>query len=116
MLAFMAAVAAIPIQAIEKEPLAEYASRRARVAEQIKGGALIIFGAPDSDLTKFKQEDSFYYLTGFNEPDAVLLMDTSGDEVEETLFIPPPMVFWICCISSMILAAVPGLLPIGNSC
>ena len=88
-LAFLAAASAIPVQAIEKEPPAEYASRRARVAEQIKGGALIVFGAPDSDLAKFKQEDSFYYLTGFNEPDAALLIDTTGDEVEEILFIPP---------------------------
>ena len=63
----------IPVAAIEKEPLSEYASRRSRVAEQIKGNALILYGNPDSDLVKFKQEDNFYYLTGFSEPDAVLV-------------------------------------------
>jgi Xaa-Pro aminopeptidase len=88
-LALLAIAATIPVQAIEKEPLEEYASRRARVAEQIKGGALILLGAPDSDLVKFKQEDNFYYLTGFNEPDAALLIDATGDPVEEILFIPP---------------------------
>jgi Xaa-Pro aminopeptidase len=76
------------IAAIEKEPLSEYASRRARVAEQIKGNALILYGNPDSDLVKFKQEDNFYYLTGFSEPDAVLVIDATGEQPEETLFHP----------------------------
>jgi Xaa-Pro aminopeptidase len=77
------------LSALEKEPLTEYASRRARVAEQIKGSALILFGAPDSELVKFKQEDNFYYLTGFSEPDAALLIDASGDTTEEILFVQP---------------------------
>jgi Xaa-Pro aminopeptidase len=79
----------ICVQAIEREPLAEYASRRARVAEQIKGGVLVLFGREDSDLVKFKQEDYFYYLTGFNEPDAVLVIDATAQQPEESLFIPP---------------------------
>ena len=82
-------VVALPLVAIEKEPLAEYASRRARVAAEIKGGALILFGNPDSDLMKFKQEENFYYLTGFNEPDATLVIDATGDQPEEILFIKP---------------------------
>ena len=81
--------ATVPVAAIEKEPLSEYASRRARVAQQIKGSALVLFGAPDSDLAKFKQEDNFYYLTGFSEPDAVLFIDATGDAPEEVLFIKP---------------------------
>src|SRR5262245_44336841 len=79
----------VPVQGIEKEPLAEYASRRARVVEQIKGNALILFGKASSDLVKFKQEDYFYYLTGFSEPNAVLLIDATGDQPEEILFIEP---------------------------
>ena len=59
----------IPVSGIEKEPLTEYASRRARVAAEIKGNALILFGNADNDLVKFKQEDNFYYLTGFSEPE-----------------------------------------------
>jgi Xaa-Pro aminopeptidase len=69
--------------------LTEYASRRARVAAEIKGNALILYGNPDSDLVKFKQDEDFYYLTGFNEPDAVLVIDATGDQPEETLFIKP---------------------------
>ena len=51
----------LPVSGIEKEPLTEYASRRARVAAEIKGNALILFGTPVNDLVKFKQEDNFYY-------------------------------------------------------
>src|SRR5688572_13556068 len=83
------AVISLPVVAIEKEPLAEYASRRARVAAEIKGGALVLYGNPDSDLMKFKQEENFYYLTGFNEPDAILVIDATGDQPEEILFIKP---------------------------
>jgi Xaa-Pro aminopeptidase len=79
----------IPVVAIEKEPLSEYASRRARVAAEIKGNTLILYGNPDSDLVKFKQEDNFYYLTGFSEPDAVLVIDATGEQPEEMLFIKP---------------------------
>jgi len=79
----------ISLAAIEKEPLSEYASRRARVAAEIKGNALILYGNADSELVKFKQEDNFYYLTGFSEPDAVLVIDSTGDQPEETLFIKP---------------------------
>ena len=61
---------------------------RASSAE-IKGNALILFGKADNDLVKFKQEDNFYYLTGFSEPNAVLLIDATGDQPEEILFVEP---------------------------
>lgn len=79
----------VSLAAIEREPNTEYASRRARLAEQVKGSALVLFGAPDSDLVKFKQTDNFYYLTGFSEPDAVLVIDATGERPEETLYIRP---------------------------
>ncbi len=78
----------VSFTALEKEPLSEYASRRARVAEQIKGNILILFGQSDSELVKFKQTDNFYYLTGFSEPDAVLVIDATADLPEESLFVP----------------------------
>src|SRR6185436_3104166 len=81
--------AAPRIHGIEKEPLSEYASRRARIAEQIKGGTLVLFGREDSELEKFKQEDYFYYLTGFSEPGAVLVIDATGSQPDEILFIVP---------------------------
>lgn len=72
------------VGALEREPLAEYRSRRARLAEALDGPA-VLFAAPVDDLVEFQQEDNFYYLTGFAEPDAVLVLEADGGE---HLFIP----------------------------
>ena len=37
----------------------------------------------------FQQHASFLYLTGFEEPDAVLVLVKRGGRTEETLFVPP---------------------------
>jgi Xaa-Pro aminopeptidase len=75
-------------RAIEKSPLSEYQSRRARLAEQIRGKALYLEAAPESELVKYYPEPNFYYLTGFDEPAAALLLDATKDTVEETLYLP----------------------------
>ncbi|HYE14512.1 MAG TPA: Xaa-Pro peptidase family protein, partial [Pyrinomonadaceae bacterium] len=54
---------------------AEFAARRARLFEQIADGVAIIFAAgPHVHAVKFRQAPDFYYLTGIEEPSAVLLM------------------------------------------
>jgi len=61
-------VAFKPLLGIEKEPLSEYKFRRDRLAVRIKGNALVLRGAPDKELTKYQQEQNFYYLTGVDQP------------------------------------------------
>ena len=85
---FLLLLAALPLLAIEKEPLQEYRSRRDRVAELIKGNILVLKAAPDQELVEYQQEDNFYYLTGFDEPDAILLLNAAAMPAEEFLFIP----------------------------
>jgi Xaa-Pro aminopeptidase len=77
-----------PLLAVEKEPLQEYRSRRDRLAELIKGNVLVLKAAPEQELVKYQQERNFYYLTGFDEPDAILLLNAAAVPVEEFLFIP----------------------------
>ena len=74
--------------AIEKEPLQEYRSRRERLAQRIKGNVLVLRAAPDTELVEYQQESNFYYLTGFNEPHAILLLDAASDPFQEFLFLP----------------------------
>ena len=74
--------------AIEKEPLQEYRGRRERLAERIKGNVLVLRAAPDQELVKYRQEPNFYYLTGFDEPNAILLLDAASDPPQEFLFLP----------------------------
>ncbi|HYH85886.1 MAG TPA: Xaa-Pro peptidase family protein, partial [Pyrinomonadaceae bacterium] len=55
---------------------AEFAARRAKVFEQIgEGGVAVVFAAdPHVHAVKFRQSPDFYYLTGIEEPGALLLL------------------------------------------
>ena len=67
-------------------PPKEYQQRRAKLRQGLKG-TLILFGKPepdDIDVNRFRQETNFYYLTGWTEPDARLLITHD----EEILFLP----------------------------
>ncbi len=83
LIAFMTLMAS----ALEREPLEQYKARRLRLAAEVDG-AVVLFAAPPLDLVEYQQEDNFYYLTGFDEPSAILLLDATGDQMEEILFIP----------------------------
>lgn len=69
----------------------EYAQRRALLREALGEGLYIFQGAPApaNDYTLFNQNAVFYYLTGFDEPSARLLMLNDGGKVREVLFYRP---------------------------
>ena len=53
-----------------------FATRRAKVFEKIGDNLAIIFGnGKHPYAVKFRQSPDFYYLTGIEEPDAILLLD-----------------------------------------
>jgi Xaa-Pro aminopeptidase len=55
---------------------AEFAARRARLMEQISGGAVIIWGATtQTGYWRFLQNNNFYYLSGLEIPNAVMILD-----------------------------------------
>jgi len=78
----------LPLLAIEKEPLAEYKERRERLEQRIKGNVLVLRAAPEEELVEYQQERNFYYLTGFDEPNAILLLDAASTPPENFLFLP----------------------------
>ena len=69
----------------------EYAQRRAALLAQIPEGIVIALGAhePAQDYLSFYQSPSFNYLTGFLEPNAVLVMTKSGNTTASSLFVEP---------------------------
>jgi Xaa-Pro aminopeptidase len=85
---FIFLLTVVPLLALEKEPFAEYKARRERLAERIKGNVLVLRAAPDQELVEYRQEPNFYYLTGFDQPDAILLLDAASNPPQEFLFIP----------------------------
>src|SRR3954463_2155322 len=70
---------------------ADYAQRRAALLAKIPDGIVVALGAhePVQDYLSFYQSPSFNYLTGFLEPDAVLVMTKSGSATTSTLFVEP---------------------------
>jgi Xaa-Pro aminopeptidase len=74
------------------QPQLEYAGRRADLAAKLPDGAFVALGGPEpaQDYLSFYQRPSFYYLTGFKEPDAALLMIKQGGAVRlATMFVNP---------------------------
>ena len=54
---------------------AEFEGRRARLFEKISDGIAVIFGAKGQHYpVRFRQSPDFYYLTGIEEPSAVLVL------------------------------------------
>lgn len=72
----------------------EHARRRQRLAELLGDGlALVSSASPtlrNNDVEHpFRQDSDFYYLTGFAEPGATLLLDPSAPEEKFVLFVRP---------------------------
>ncbi len=65
----------------------EFSARRQRLAGVLQGGTLVMFGAtsPTPGL-RFRQDNDFFYLTGNESLNAVLVMD--GATGEAHLFLP----------------------------
>jgi Xaa-Pro aminopeptidase len=99
--AFLAVV--LPAGAWEREAPSVYHERRARLVRDTGDGLIVLFGYAEADVaasvTSFHQNEAFYYLTGWNEPDAMLLVvpraaigsrhDQPVEIDKEILFIPP---------------------------
>jgi Xaa-Pro aminopeptidase len=73
--------------------MSEFAERRRRVLAAIEPGILLVFAAPgairNNDVEhEYRQDSDFYYLTGFDEPDSVLVLTTRGDQ-PFVLFVRP---------------------------
>jgi Xaa-Pro aminopeptidase len=67
-----------------------YAARRARLAAQMKSGVAVIPTAPERTRNRdahypYRYDSYFYYLTGFREPDAVLVV-VAGEGARSVLF------------------------------
>jgi Xaa-Pro aminopeptidase len=97
-LGILAAIAR-PAAAWEREPNSAYHERRARVVSQTGDGVVVLFGYNEDDVaatvTQFHQNEAFYYLTGWHEPTAMMLLvpktQKAGERAEiekEILFIP----------------------------
>ena len=85
---------------MERQPNADYRARREKLAAKTNGGAVLLFAGVESDgpndLYGFRQDNNFYYLTGWREPGAALLIlpetaakpDSPAKPYTEIFFLP----------------------------
>lgn len=70
----------------------EYRKRRQQLMKRAGNNAVIILKSRDELLRngdaqyRYRQDSDFYYLTGFNEPDALLVLVNSDDQQSAVLF------------------------------
>jgi Xaa-Pro aminopeptidase len=89
---------ALLLQARFPQPAAEYQARRAKLRGEVDG-PVVLFGYTSrndaGEVAVFFQDEDFYYLTGYNEPDAALLLlpDSADGKASagptEILYLPP---------------------------
>jgi Xaa-Pro aminopeptidase len=86
--------------ALERQPNSDYHARREALAKKA-AGVVVLFAATENDgpndLYGFRQDDTFFYLSGLSEPGAALLIasaaestaDIAARSYTEILFLPP---------------------------
>ena len=81
---------------LEREAFEVYHQRRRAVSEAHPDGLILLLGYERQEAqavrSPFRQENNFYYLTGWNEPGAALLLipaQGDGSVYGELLFLPP---------------------------
>ncbi len=70
--------------ALDRQPNADYRARRVALSQKTDGGIVLLFASTEEeghDVTGFRQDEDFFYLTGWNEPGAALLI---APEVKES--------------------------------
>lgn len=74
-------------------PQSEFAKRRARLAEQMPNNSIAILStAPicirnnDAEY-KYRADSSFFYLTGFAEPQSIMLLEKQDNQLSYTLLV-----------------------------
>lgn len=86
------------LYSLDRQPAADYHARRVALADKLNGGIAILFAAeePTTEYLEYRQDEDFYYLTGWNEPGAALLIQApraaqgtrAARPYREILFLP----------------------------
>src|SRR5260370_41867657 len=86
-------------RSLEKQPASVYHARRVALAGQLHGGVAVLFAAEEAqlDLTPYRQDEDFYYLTGWTEPGASLLIAAESPKDDSAQVpaadAPPPRAY-----------------------
>lgn len=86
LLAWLSMALAWRCAALERQPASEYHARRVALASKLNGGVALIFSAdePSMNYLSWRQDEDFYYLTGWNEPGAALVVEAATENPKST--------------------------------
>lgn len=82
-----------PITLPPKLPQSEFAKRRAKFAEQMPDNSLAILSTAPTHIRnndaeyKYRADSSFFYLTGFAEPESIMLLEKTKGQLRYTLLV-----------------------------
>ena len=84
------------LRAFQKQPASAYHARRVALAARLQGGIAVLFAQEEAqlDFMPYRQDSDFYYLTGWTEPGAALLIVADAPNAnpprsyKEILFLP----------------------------
>src|SRR5216683_5148577 len=86
--------------ALDRQPSSDYHNRREKLAAKLDGGVALVFAPSEAEgpnaIYGYRPDDNFYYLTGWPEPGAALLVVSSREAKDnsparpytEILFLP----------------------------
>jgi len=84
---------------MERQPNAAYHARRAALAARANGGAVLLFAPLEADgpndVYGFRQDNNFYYLTGWSEPGAAMLIIPATAEKPSSPAHPYTEIFYL---------------------
>ena len=96
--ALFLAFSVLPALAWEREPISVFHERRERLVRDTGGdGVVVLFGYREADLAAsvatFHQNENFYYLTGWNEPGAMMLLVPKARKPGATIELEKEIIF-----------------------
>lgn len=99
-LVFAIVLACLPALSRERQPNSDYHARREKLAAKLDGGVSLLFAPPElagpNNVYGYFPDTNFYYLTGWSEPGAAVLVapaaeaknDNPARPYTEILFLP----------------------------
>jgi Xaa-Pro aminopeptidase len=72
--------------AMERQPNADYRARRQALAKKTNGGAVLLFATAEEgdNVYGYRPDNNFYYLSGWSEPAAALLIVSAAEAKDKT--------------------------------
>src|SRR6202795_4246279 len=85
-----------PTWALDRQPNSDFRLRRQALASKSNGGAVLLFSSNEAegpnDLYGYRPDDNFFFLSGWSEPGAALLIvggaNPNDHSYTEILFLP----------------------------